>query len=279
MITTPRIHWRAFSVPKLGNRPEENEDACLPEPGLSTRIGEGEFQCAVSDGATSTSFSGLWARLLVSEALARPVPVGPVHPDLAGLVASAQARWRNELAGLDLPWHAEEKVRQGAFATLAWFGLRCAGRTARSGGDWQAVTVGDSCIFQIRAGAVVKMAPVYCSADFARAPLLLSSVPARNAVVLSRPAALTAAGRWAAGDEFLLMTDALAGWFVRETEKGACPLDRLKEGPGAPLGPQPAFARWVQTLRENGKIKNDDTTLAWITLDGKPSGIPPRLTK
>lgn len=277
MITTPRIHWRAFSVPKFGNRPEENEDACLPEPGLRTRIGEGEFACALSDGATSTSFSGLWARLLVSEALAHPVPAGHTSVDLAGLVASAQTRWRSELAGLNLPWHAEEKVRQGAFATLAWFRLRCAGRTARAGGDWQALTVGDSCIFQIRAGAVVTMAPVYSASDFAKAPLLLSSVPARNAPVFSRPAAFTSAGIWVAGDEFLLMTDALAAWFVRETEKGACPLDHLRDGPGAPLGPQPAYARWVQSLRENGKIKNDDTTLAWITLDGKPSGIPTRL--
>lgn len=291
MKTPPRIHWRSFSIPKWGNRPEENEDACWhwqagpfnarhPGPDLHTFIGEPGFACALADGATRTSFSGLWARLLVDESLQRfSAPQKTVGQnrfgqfDLADVTSAAQARWAGELAGMQLPWHAEEKVRQGAFATLLWFGLCYAGRTARAGGAWQAVAVGDTCLFQVRGDQPVVVFPPYSASDFARDPVLLSTIPARNAAILSSPRKHMAEGAWSEGDEFLLMTDALAAWFLRENVHGAA-LQRLKDGPGAPLGGQPGFAAWVTALREAGKIKNDDTTLAWITLDARPPGRP-----
>ena len=62
-----RLRWMAFSQQKYGNRPAENEDALQPAPGAGVSSGPAGFACALADGATQTSFAGLWARLLVEE--------------------------------------------------------------------------------------------------------------------------------------------------------------------------------------------------------------------
>jgi hypothetical protein len=52
-----------FWLHKIGNAPEEYEDALWPEQLTDT---EGKlFRFAVADGATETSFSGMWADILV----------------------------------------------------------------------------------------------------------------------------------------------------------------------------------------------------------------------
>src|SRR4051812_29570559 len=49
-------------LPKAGNSVEEYEDAWATSP--DDESSPGQFVCAVTDGATETSFAGLWARLL-----------------------------------------------------------------------------------------------------------------------------------------------------------------------------------------------------------------------
>lgn len=265
MKASPKIYWKAYSIPKLGNRVEENEDALQPSDCQHTWIGPTEFTCALSDGATRTSFSSLWARLLVQEATTRPYNSAV----LAEMTASAQARWTAELSKTPLPWHAEEKVRQGAFATLLWFHLHFSGRSAKSGGTWQATAVGDSCLFQIRKGTSIRMFPEMASPDFGQNPILLASVAARNVALFTQSERFHTLGTWCAGDEFLLMTDALAAWFTHEIENGSAPLRDLQAQFLSPASTLDSFGRWVNLLRESRAIKNDDTTVAWIGLDDK----------
>ena len=68
------------------------------------------------------SFAGLWARLLAEGFVAARRP-----RDLAGWLGDARRRWAAEVMGLELPWYAEMKREQGAFATF--LGLAC-GRPA-----------------------------------------------------------------------------------------------------------------------------------------------------
>jgi hypothetical protein len=257
MKTLPTIHWKAFSISKLGNSLQENEDSFLPGLNQHTFMGEQEFACALADGATRTSFSSIWARLLVEEAQSRAFPSN----EWSELVSAAQARWASELANIDLPWHAEEKVKQGSFATFLWFGLKFA---SRQGGAWRAVAVGDSCLFQIRGGVPITRFPVQSPSDFYKDPVLLSSYPARNLGILSHPKDYLAEGDWAPGDEFFLMTDALAAWFLSEFEGGNTPLGSLRDHFLDPASTQDSFNRWVCSLRQSGAIKNDDTTVIWI---------------
>ena len=57
------ISFKAFCLQKDGNDVTEYEDAFSPR--LFENDKYSEFRCAVADGATETSFSGLWAKILV----------------------------------------------------------------------------------------------------------------------------------------------------------------------------------------------------------------------
>src|SRR5712692_2413403 len=103
----PPIFCRAFALPKLGNSAEEYEDAAAADPRC------GRF--AIADGAAESSFAALWARLLVTGFVAAP------PADLgswADFLRPLQQRWAAEVGGRPLPWYAEMKLQQGAFATF-----------------------------------------------------------------------------------------------------------------------------------------------------------------
>ena len=258
-----RARARAFWAPKAGHSAEEYEDAFWWDypPGAD---GRDTFRCAVADGATETSFSGLWADLL-----ARGFCKGRLDPDaLAAGLPGLQRVWRRLVGAKPLPWYAEEKVRSGAFAAVAGLTVLPArdggpeGDGADSpGGRWRALALGDSCLFQVRDEGVVAF-PVAHSAEFGNRPALLSSNPAANAGLADRLPG--ACGDWLPGDRFYLMTDALACWFLRATEADERPWEALRDL--AATGGSAGFAGWVGELRAGGALRNDDVTLVMVEL-------------
>ena len=98
--------------------------------------------------------------------------------------------------------------------------------------------------------------PVVRAEDFGSTPWLLgSSISADKS--LERKG-IVHSGDWCLDDRFWLMTDALAQWFLRESEAGGKPwetLERLRPLPDA------AFAAWVEEQRDARKLRNDDVTL------------------
>ena len=69
-----------------------------------------------------------------------------------------------------------------------------------------------------------------------------------------------AEGDCAPGDLFLLMTDALAQWFLASWEHGAIPWAELVKLEG-----EDAFGKFVLPLRQEGRLRNDDTTLVIVS--------------
>lgn len=55
------------------------------------------------------------------------------------------------------------------------------------------------------------------------------------------------------------MTDALAEWFLKETEKGHTPWRELAELT------KDSFITWVEAQRHDRTLKNDDVT--WLVLE------------
>jgi hypothetical protein len=246
MPAVAELWWRAFRLSKKGNAVEDYEDACAAEPAA------GRF--AVADGASEASFAAAWARVLVEGFVAAPGKPW-LRPDW---FPPLRRRWAEQVDGLELPWYAEAKREQGAFATL----LGVAFQPARPGkdGQWRAVAVGDTCLFHTRGGRFLASFPLEESAAFGNRPRLLGSRQDRDR---PEPDWERAHGRWRPGDRFLLMTDALAEWFLRLNEKGARPLeaiDRLL----AEKGPEPAFPTWVEERRDREDLRNDDVTLVVI---------------
>ena len=244
------LNWQAFRLGKGGNAEADYEDASAGDPA------RGRF--AVADGASEASFAGVWAQLLVDHFVA---DAGKPWRGLDWLEPARQ-QWATAVDSLPLPWYAEEKRELGAFATF--LGLATRARADGSGGIWRALAVGDACLFHIGAGEVERAFPMTQAADFGNQPRLLRS---------RRPGSPTAEvghqkahGRWQPQDRFLLMTDALAQWFLHQLEQGGDPLaeinDLLQES-----SPDVSFPHWVETRRRQSLLRNDDVTLIVVDID------------
>jgi hypothetical protein len=261
----------ALCLPKAGNRADECEDALYPAAG-GVRVGA-RLRFAVADGASEALLSGPWAALLTRHYGRRPA-----GDDLDAWFQRAHERWarwlrrylhQRERRGRPVQWFEEPGLEAGAFAALLGLTLRADGEDGA--GEWEALALGDSCLFQTRGGALTAGFPAVGSADLGSRPLLLASRPARNARALD--ALATARGQWQVGDRFYLMTDALAHWWLREHEAGRAPWAQLDRS----CGPRRSrsFPRWVETRRRRRELRNDDIALLRIEITaGSVAGCP-----
>src|SRR5688572_8776634 len=100
-----RICIQSFSLHKAGNKPEEYEDAFWPTS--QGRFEGRNFRLALADGATESSFSGLWAQMLVYSYGRSPLtPLNLQHR-----VEKRSRRWAQHVTAKPLPWFALEKVQ------------------------------------------------------------------------------------------------------------------------------------------------------------------------
>lgn len=240
-----QVHLNSYWTPKAGNRDDEYEDAFAGDPEIA-RDG-GIYRFAVADGATDSWHPRSWANLL-----ARGAVSGRLDLSDPSSLTQLQREWDALVPAGPLPWYAEEKSRQGAFAALVVLELRDAPARA-----WKAAAVGDSCLFHLRGSGLQASFPLRRAAEFNHRPYLIGSRSDCREVFVADDA-------WEPGDGFLLMSDALACWFLTETEAGRQPRDeitRLSE-----LGQPEGFREWVDGLRGDRGLRNDDTTLLQITV-------------
>lgn len=240
-----------MGVQKAGNAPAENEDAWAPEQ--SSMFEGAELRVAVADGATESLFSGPWARLL-SRAFAEGRLDAPSA--LLDVLPGLQRQWHEDAGSRELPWYAREKLLEGAFATVLGVRLEDS-REGDAVATWTALAVGDSCLFQVRGDRLLRSFPLEEAASFGSRPFLVSTQSGQNARMAD--AARSEVGEVRPGDVLLLMTDALAHWFLSEHERGGTPWLSL---PSRTVEDLPrAFAHFVDGLRADKAIRNDDVTL------------------
>lgn len=243
------MHYRVFWQGKSGCS-EEYEDGTAAEPAT------GRF--AVADGASESSFAALWARLLV-EGFVREAACLPT--DWLTWLPPLQQRWSEEIGDRPRPWNVEAKIQVGAYATF--LGLVVSGADGEDERHWQAIAIGDSCLFHRRAGQLRRAFPIERSADFHNRPALVG-VRSSPAALLEPNQLQTRKGRWQAGDQFWLMTDALAQWYLRQSEEGNLPgeaIDALLENPA-----EDGFREWVEGLWAREILRVDDVTLLAVQL-------------
>lgn len=225
-----------FRAPKRGHSSSEYEDAAATS---STKAFP--LHAAVADGATEAAFSRQWARILT----AGWVEEAPLSP--TGFVEAVpvwRRQWKQDVAAnvQNRPWYAAAKAEQGAFAALL-------GLTVQASGTWQAVSIGDCVLFQLRGETVRTAWPFSDPEAFTHRPVLLAS-----RLLQSEISPEVSQGTWAAGDTFLLASDALAAWLLRI-------------GPSAGRAFTPdAFKEAIRLAREDGALRNDDVTLVRITI-------------
>ncbi len=210
---------------------------------------------AVADGATDATFAKVWANLLVTGYAA-----GRLTAQTLPEVTQELAReWARQVLQEPLPWHAQAKIAQhGSCAALLGVTL------TEATGDYSALAVGDCALFHVRPEGecrrLIAAFPLTRSSDFSGTPVLIGT---QNTVA---PAHIQMhRGLLAPGDTLFLMSDALAAWFLRETENDRDPTRWL-----APLGTpdgDAALTATVRELRDSDRLKNDDVTVIRMTRD------------
>lgn len=238
-------------MPKEGAGAEECEDA------VGMNISVRRF--ALADGATEAFDAGRWARALARGWVEREVAALSVE-EFKVWVAEEGKRFAEGWMGRELPWYAEEKARAGSFA--AFVGV--AFEEAEGGWRWRAVALGDACLVQRRAGTVVAAVPLDDPAEFNAAPVLLPSREAALKGALVR--AVEAAGAAAAGDRFLLLSDAAAAWFLKLSRTRDPILEEFDSLLAA--SENEALAALFRAERAAGRIKDDDVAVVRIEIEG-----------
>jgi hypothetical protein len=234
---------------KMGNTPEQWEDAYATEPaGVA----------AVADGASTGIYCRTWADRLARSFIAdRPDVRDPVA--LGKWVHGLRGEWRAAIDYDKLNWSKKAKVDDvGAAATL--LGLELGPPGADGNHPWRAFAVGDACLFWVRGGKLLGTFPVVAADQFGSAPLLVRSNPGYKTLSLS------AAGACRPGDQFILATDAVAARLFRSAAGGPGPdwerFEAIDE------------AEWreeLDVLRKSNDMVNDDCTL--VTLRVRRPGV------
>jgi hypothetical protein len=246
--------WRVqrYLSQKQGSAPGECEDAIACNPRT--------WACAVADGATEAFGSRHWARLLVRAWVRHPAAGG--KDAFLELVTQLAGRAERHWAGRPLPWYAQEKRLQGSYAAFAGLVFRDTGEGLR----WQAIALGDCCLFHFRGGALIAAVPLSEPEQFGFRPTLL---PSRvDALLRCGEVIGSFEGAAAPGDEFLLLSDAAACWLLaagRSRDAAADSFRRLLA-----QGRVAEITALVEAQRRNGSMRNDDVAALSIILDPPP---------
>lgn len=248
------ISCQTFWLPKHGSSDDEYEDAFCPKGDIAQdkRV----FRCAVADGATETSFSGLWAQLLTNAYVDEDIDLN--------LLANT---WKLQTTKVDQPWYVEEKRASGAFAALVGLTIKASKDKREHSGTWESTAVGDSCLFQIRKKELLTCYPLDKWQQFNSSPSLLSSNTQNNSDELIDKLSETIEDEWRSGDIFYLMSDAIACWFLRQHEEMEDAIAQVSK-----LSSIKAVTTLVDAERrhkdDSGRVwmRNDDVTLMRVTV-------------
>jgi hypothetical protein len=247
------VHFRsrAFSLPKAGNQEHENEDA------VTTDDARGVY--AIADGATEGPYSRLWALALTRKFQEEPFRVG-LSGDFANWLPTIdpQAQVASDTSDpVSKPWYLDRSRERGSYSSLLGLSF-CPLEPGSRAPVWEAIAVGDSCLFSVSDSRITHSFPVNASYDFHDAPVLISTVPLENAD-LQCPAAER--GVIQEHQSLVLATDALAAWlFSREQDDGAAVHALLT------AKDQEGFEYLITHERETHRIKNDDCSAIVIEL-------------
>jgi hypothetical protein len=260
------LYIKSFCLHKEGNDPKDYEDAFA--------WSEDGKRIAIADGAASGFESRLWSKAL-AQAYLHEVP-DTTEEAVAAWLSRPMENWNNSIHWERLKWYQVEKARHGAFSTLLGITFdqpalehrlgvsnSAANATAddrvRHNNSWSAIAVGDACLFQIREDGLLCHFPVAYSSDFGVTPPLLSTRSQYN--LRSLHELKTQSGSYQVGDLFILATDAVAEWFLRQIESNQKPWQQLTSLD------QQSFLTFIQGLREQQEISNDDVTLLLVSVD------------
>ena len=208
------LESRIFTLAKDPEDPNEYQDACAIDPAGSV--------AAVADGVASAIFSGQWAAVLVEATAAEP-PDPADSEAWADWLARQRAAWATRIDTTGLAWFQTAKLPMGAFSTLLWVELQAIDQQQEGAfGAYRlrSHAIGDSCLFHVRHGQVLRTFPVDNAAQLEADPLVLGSVDLNRDPLMQ----FVSIDELCYPDDLLILcTDAVADWALRAIEAGTPP--------------------------------------------------------
>ena len=254
-----RFDSRVFQLAKDVEHPEQNEDAW--------RVDGPRGIAVIADGVTSGIFSRLWAGIL-TDAIVADMP-NPEDPEsFARWLTLRREAWAAEIDVARLSWLQKPKLRAGAFSTLLWVRL-LPDRENPQPDAWRlcGFAVGDSCLFHVRHGQVLRTFPLQQSAELEANPIVVGSMDRDRDQLLQ----FKRFDEPCLGDDLVVLcTDAVAGWALRSQESG--------QGPAWESYWSMTDDAWreeVLRLREQQQMRFDDTTLMLLRVTDKAAAETP----
>ena len=237
-----------FITHKRAESPDDCQDA--------GKLDDEQGRYAIADGATRSFFPKEWAALLVKHFCK--------NTDLS----LTETNWRDWIAPIQQKWYkqVEERVKErnlfyltNSFnaeesALATFIGLEF----NKANGEWQAMIVGDSCLFH-RSKTEFESYLIEQSSDFTDRPEAVASFKKDN-----HPEPSFKSGQAEPGDTFILATDALAKWILKHKEAGElnAALHTLKA-----LETDEQFYQFVDEQRNSKDLGDDDVTLMLISVE------------
>jgi hypothetical protein len=222
---------RAYTVPKVADLPNEDSFA-------SSALAH-----ALSDGASVSYDSALWAQIVCRRYVESPCVT---LEWLSGCIAEFSTHHDRA----NLPWNKEAAFDRGSFASI--LGVTLADAAIRID------AVGDSIAVLCDGTTRTDSFPYRTPEQFDQAPLLLSTDPAKNPFFGDGNLSDECVCHWSfenlKSPRLLCVTDALGQWLLASQSPDAI-------GSLFSLDTDEAFAAFVVTEREAGRLKRDDTTL------------------
>jgi hypothetical protein len=215
------------------------------------------IQAAIADGVSQAIFSGEWANILVNNFVEKELDIFQENK-LNNWVIEQQANWQKFIRQQSLSWMSRRKLKsdQGTYATF--LGLKI--EQTYEGWQWQALAIGDCCLFIVKDNALITAFPLTNSQELNQVPAQLGSeANYNNSTKFTQ-------GTVDKGSHFYIVTDALAGWIMRNLEMRVLPWNTLESH-----REQEKFSPWIKKLRYSKDreeyIRDDDTTLVHICVD------------
>jgi hypothetical protein len=247
-----RCSYKYISLAKVGNSVNENEDNVLV-PSNSDLESEPIIKFAISDGATESSFSKEWSDLLVSCYKDKPFDLD----NLPLTINAISEAWQSIISVFELPWYAQQKLENGAFATFLGITLNQEEQT------FEAVSIGDCTLFQVRNNELICSFPITCFEDFGNTPSLFATNPKFQTDYNKSVKYLN--GQTKCGDLLILASDALSMWIFKRVNEGESPwlslLTLLNYEDY-----QTDFSNWTFNKIKENEMKNDDISVVLINI-------------
>ncbi len=210
---------------------------------------------AVVDGATEAFDARSWATLLAESWVEDEMATVSIDA-FRSCVAEQSLRLHATWHGRALSWYAEEKARSGSYAAFVGVQFDMNAKLPR----WQAIALGDCCLIQLRKGAIERSFPLVDDEQFTSSPVLVPSLESMQDAALSKT--LIDSGTIENEDVFLLLSDAVAAWYLKQAKQRDVVCNEFDAQLAASRHDE--LTRLFQRERLAHRIKDDDIAVLRI---------------